>query len=637
MAGEQILVVEDEVIVAKDLQNELKSLGYEVLAIAASGEEALDKAAAGHPSLALMDIRLKGKMDGVDAAQEMRRRFNIPVVFLTAYADEGTLQRAKIAEPYGYLLKPFERRELRTSIETALHKHKMERKLQLKEQWLTSVLWSIGEAVLVADKGGVVTFINPVAELLTGWNRREAVGMPLAAVLRLAGPDQQTVEHPIVRVLRDGEVVHIGEDFDLLTKGGQSVQIEDSAAPLKDASGGIRGAVVVFSDASGRRAYDEELLRTNKMEAVRRVAGGMAHDFNNLLSVITGYSEFLLGQFEESDPLRKHLDKIRRAGERATTLTRQLLVLGSRQLLQPEVLDLKTVLSEMEMMLRLLAGQQVDLAIKIAPELGSIKADPKQIEQIVMNLSLNALDAMPGGGKLTIEAFNKSLDRAYAGRHAGVAPGEYVMLTVTDTGCGMDAEVKSHLFEPFFTTKDAARGTGMDLPAVYGIVRQSGGHIDVESEPGKGSAFMIAFPRVEEATAERGAASGLIEMPRRPETILLVEDEEGVRSLLRKMLRKKGYTVLDARDGGEALFVSKEHQGPIHLLLTDVVMPKVNGWELAKRLAPLRPEMKVLFMSGYTDDAIVRHSMADVDTSFIQKPFTPDGLVEKVGELLVRA
>jgi two-component system cell cycle sensor histidine kinase/response regulator CckA len=631
MPAEQILVVEDEVIVAKDLQNELKSLGYDVPFIASSGEEAIEKAAATRPNLVLMDIRLKGQMDGVDAAHELRRRLNIPVVFLTAYADESTLQRAKVAEPYGYLLKPFERRELRISIETALHKHKMEQKVQQKEQWLTAVLWSIGDGVIVADKDGVVTFINPVAELLTGWKRQEAVGKRLPEILRIVGPAQQTVEHPVMRVLREGEVVHIEDDFDLLTKSGEKIEVDDSAAPLKDANGNISGVVVVFSDATERRAYEEELRRAHKMEAVRRVAGGMAHDFNNLLSVITGYSEFLLGHFEESDPLRKHLDKIHRAG---ASLTRQLLVLGSRQLLQPEILDVKAVISDMEMMLRLLAGQQVDVLIKVAPDLGHIKADQKQIEQIIMNLSLNALDAMPNGGRLIVEASNIILDRSYVRRHVGVEPGEYVMLTVSDTGCGMDTEVQSHLFEPFFTTKDETRGTGMDLSAVYGIVRQSGGHIDIESEPGKGSTFMIYFPRVEDTAPARAAIPGLIEMPRRPETVLLVEDEEGVRSLLRKMLRKRGYTVLDARDGSEALFVSKEHQGPIHLLLTDVVMPKMNGWELAKRLSPLRPEMKVLFMSGYTDDAIVRHSMSDAATAFIQKPFTPDALVEKVSDVL---
>jgi hypothetical protein len=635
MAGKQILVVEDEVIVARDLEHELKSLGYDVPAIASSGEEAIEKAAAANPHLVLMDIRLKGLMDGVDTAHEIRRRFNIPVVFLTAYADEATLQRAKTAEPYGYLLKPFETRELRTSIETALHKHHMERELQEQQRWLMTVLWSIGDGVVVADKDGLVTFINPVAELLTGWKRHEVAGRHLTEVLKIAGPDQQTVEHPMLRVLRDGATVHLQDDFELVTKSGERMQVDDSAAPLRDGAGNLSGVVVVFRDATERRTFEEEALRTHKMEAVRRVAGGMAHDFNNLLAVITGYCEYLLGHFEESDPLRKHIDKIRRAGERAAMLTRQLLTLGSKQLLRPEVLDLKAVIGDIEVMLRLLAGQQVDLAIAIAPDLGRIRADRKQIEQIVMSLTLNALDAMPKGGKLAIEVSNATLDRARARRHFGVEPGNYVLLSVADTGCGMDAEVQSHLFEPFFTTKEETRGAGMDLAAAYGIVRQGGGHIDVESEPDKGSVFRIYLPLVDETAPVRGAASpALIEMPRRPETILLVEDEDGVRSLLRRTLRKRGFNVLDARDGNEALFLSKEHQGPIHLLLTDVVMPKMNGWELVKRVSPLRPEMKVLLMSGYADDALMRQSIGGLGASFIQKPFTPDGLVDKLAEVL---
>ena len=634
MAGKKILVVEPEIVVAQELQNELKGLGYDVPAIASSGEDAIEKAAAVNPHLVLTDVRLSGRMDGIDTAQEIRRRFNIPVVFLTACADEGTLQRAKTAEPYGYLLKPFEVRELRTSIETALHRHRMEQELQQKERWLLTVLWSIGDGVVVADKDGLVTFINPVAELLTGWKRHEVEGRHLAEVLKIAGPDNRTVEHPMLRVLSEGVTVHLDDDFELVTKSGERIQVGDSAAPLRDASGNLTGVVVVFRDATERRTFEEEALRTHKMEAVGRVAGGMAHDFNNLLAVITGYSEYLMDQFEESDPLRKHIDKILRAGERATMLTKQLLTLGSKQLLRPEVLDLKAVIGDIETMLRLLAGQKIDLAITMAPDLGPIRADHRQVERIVMSLALNAVDAMPKGGKLTIEAANVALDRAHARRHFGIDPGNYVLLSVADTGCGMDAEVMSHLFEPFFTTKEEARGAGMDLAAAYGIVRQGGGHIDVESAPDKGSVFRVYFPLADGTAPARGVSPALIEMPRRPETVLLVEDEDGVRTLLRRTLRKQGYTVLDARDGNEALFASKEHQGPIHLLLTDVVMPRMNGWELAKRLSPLRPEMKVLFMSGHTEDAVVRQSMAGPGTSFIRKPFTPDGLADKLAEVL---
>jgi len=379
---------------------------------------------------------------------------------------------------------------------------------------------------------------------------------------------------------------------------------------------------------------EDQLRQTQKVEAVGRLAGGVAHDFNNLLTVITGRAEMLLSRLGSDDPLRRHVQLIGKTAERAAALTRQLLAFSRKQVLQPKVLDLQAVVAGMEKMLRRLIGEDIELVAVPDPALGRVKADPGQLEQVILNLVVNARDAMPEGGRLTLETADVELDEAYARRHAGATPGRYVMLAVSDTGVGMDAATQARLFEPFFTTKGPGKGTGLGLATVYGIVKQSGGNIWVYSEPGRGTTFKIYLPRVDEAVEAVEPGQVLAEWPRGWETVLLVEDEEGVRDLAREIIQLQGYTVLEARHPGEALLVNEEHAGRIHLLVTDVVMPQMSGRELADRLASMRSETKVLYMSGYTDDAIVRHGVLDAHTPFVQKPFTPEALLRKIREVL---
>jgi PAS domain S-box-containing protein len=403
---------------------------------------------------------------------------------------------------------------------------------------------------------------------------------------------------------------------------------------IRDSAGRPAEVVGSWTDITERKHIEEQFRQAQKMEAVGRLAGGVAHDFNNLLQVITGYGELLLETLRPDDPSRDLVEEMTRAGERAASLTRQLLAFSRQSVLAPRVLDLNSVVIDLEKMLRRVIGEDIDLKTALRPGLGRIKADPGQIEQVLMNLAVNARDAMPQGGKLTIETRDADLDEEYARLHAGVRHGPYVLLAVSDSGHGMTPEVQARIFEPFFTTKEMGKGTGLGLATVFGVVQQAGGHVAVYSEPGVGATFKVYLPRVEESVSPTKSRSSVLPAPKGTETVLVVEDEDAVRALVRIILREAGYRVLEASDGGAALAVAGRCQGPIHLLLSDVVMPVLGGRQLAERLLALHPEMKVLYQSGYTDDAVVRHGILQEKVHFLQKPYSPAALAAKVREVL---
>jgi two-component system cell cycle sensor histidine kinase/response regulator CckA len=406
--------------------------------------------------------------------------------------------------------------------------------------------------------------------------------------------------------------------------------------PLRDSDGQVSGAICMSLDVTDRKQLEEQLRQAQKMEAVGRLAGGIAHDFNNLLMVIQGYSDLLVERLPGGDPLRRNAEQIQMASQRASSLTRQLLAFSRKQMLAPKILNVQSVVAEMEKILRRLIGEDIHLETSSAPDLGLVKADRSQIEQVILNLAVNARDAMPQGGRLTIETANVELDSSYSHPPAVLSPGRYVMLAVTDNGCGMDAETQAHVFEPFFTTKEKGKGTGLGLATVYGVVKQSGGYVWVYSEPGRGTSFKIYLPSLEE-TAVPAVRDGKSEMqiPQRgSETILLVEDEKGVRELAREYLASSGYTVIEAEDGHTALELAAMHVGQIHLLLTDVVMPGISGRELAERVSQIRPGIKIIYMSGYTDQAVVHQGILQNDAVLLQKPFTLMTLAGKLREML---
>ncbi len=890
MSQAKIAVVEDEIIVAMEIEDRLIALGYDVVGTYASGEEILKEIDKVTPDLILMDIILKGDLDGIETARKIRDHYKIPIVYLTANSDEATLNRAKVTGPYGYLLKPFEERELLIAVEMAFYKSQMERKLIEKEMWLSTTLKSIGDAIIATDENGGIRFMNPVAEKLTGWNQEDAFGLDSSEVFHIVNEKTgQEIASPIQRAFQTRQTVALANHTVLISRDGRRIPIEDSAAPIMNDKGKILGIVLDFRDVSDRKksetalrnsekkfksifqaSYDailisnfegkilscnraaqkvfdfseeelltqsiphlipgiaayfsqkgatplnpknieqligkaleivgkksdetefpidlsitdweteegrflsftirditerkqaEEALRTErdfistvmntdgvlvivldsfgnfvrgnrtwetltgydkekvqnkkfelflrseveikqyravlnriyegegigkeeiplttkegetrqilwsystirnegggidfivgtglditelrkaeeqlrqaqKMDAIGKLAGGVAHDFNNLLTAINGYSDLMLETMDPSEEYYEDIKEIRKAGNRAADLTRQLLAFSRRQMLNMRILNLNDVLQNMDKMLRRIIGEHISLNYLFSDRPAFIRGDASQIDQIVLNLAVNARDAMPNGGKLTIETDLVTLDKGYSNKHFQMKPGEYVLLAISDNGIGMSKEVQKRIFEPFFTTKEIGKGTGLGLSTVYGIVKQSNGFIWVYSEPGQGTTFKIYLPRAEQKEKQHSQFDEFQATYSGAETILLVEDEKFVRDFVARILEKNGYKTILARDAMEALRLVDEEVESFDLLLTDVVMPELSGKELEGYLREKGLEFKTLFMSGYTDKAIVSHGILNEDIQFIQKPFAPGALLKKLRKIL---
>ena len=504
------------------------------------------------------------------------------------------------------------------------------KKTENKLRQLATIVESSDDAIVSRTLDGTIQSWNGAAERMYEYSAAEAIGKPIS-ILYPHGQRDEILAN--LEKIKRGDIVRNFETI-RATKDGKQIHIALTVSPIKDVSGRIVGASAIGRDITESKQMEDMFRQAQKMEAVGRLAGGVAHDFNNMLSVIIGYSELLLERADTDGQVRKQCEEIKRAGDRAASLTRQLLAFSRQQVLEPRVLNLNTSVAEIEKMLRRLIGEDIDLRTSLDPTLGLVKADPGQIEQVIMNLALNARDAMPGGGKLIIETSNTELDDEYALHHPPCIVGRYVILAVTDSGVGMSQETKARIFEPFFTTKELGKGTGLGLSTVYGVAKQSGGYIWVYSEPGQGSVFKLYLPRVDGSEVQIRPAKSAPELLPGTETVLLVEDEQSVRALTRNLLEQGGYTVLEADNGAHAVEIAKQHHGPIHLLLTDVVMPGMNGPAVAEMILPIHPEAKALYVSGYSSSFGTQTGLVPAGANLFQKPFSRAALLRKVRNLL---
>jgi PAS domain S-box-containing protein len=779
----RILVVDDEIIIARDLESRLRNMGYEVVGIASSGVEAIGLAGEFLPDLILMDIVLKGEMDGIEAAAEIRKRFRLPLIYVTAYTDDQTLARAQVTEPFGYIVKPFLEREVKANIEMALYRHRVERKLERIERWFSSTLEGVAEGVILADREFRVSLLNPVGETITAWPQELAAGRPLQEVFRLVDRNGRNIDHTQVK---EGPAVYLSEDTSLVDRGGTRIPVDCMTSGVRDPQNVLTGVITVFRDATGQRhgavaalvrevavavsetttqhgllqlcaeaitrnlnvaaarvwlldpdtntlaldagagaqaqdapacvpvgeyevgrvaktrqallsndlghepsllapawigqerivgaavhpleveghllgvvaVYSRQFLspavadalgavartmasgiqlrriegkleRSQKLETIGMLASGVAHDFNNLLTVILGNAQILLAEEHLPAATRDLLDQVNEAGERAANLTRQLLSFSSKQLSAPTPINLNEVVSGMERLLRRIIGEDIALVVNPATRVPPVLLDHGHAEQIIANLAVNARDAMPTGGTLRIATEAVLVDAADSAPPTGLLPGNYVSLTVQDTGIGIAPDLVARVFDPFFTTKAPGKGTGLGLATLQSIVKRAGGCIHLSSALGEGTRVTVHLP----ATVLRPAARR--ETSRRAmdtghETVLVIEDEPAVRGLVARALRTAGYDVLEADSGATALELARDYAGAIHLLLSDVILPEMNGRLIAEHWRAIRPDTRILFMTGYAPNDMLRNGVLPNDAGLLRKPFTVEELTGMV-------
>ncbi len=590
--------------------------------------------------LVIADYRMPG-MDGLKLLHILNERHvDVPVVIVTGLGDERVAARALGEGAYDYVIKesgyltllPSIAERALTAFRTQHQLNEARKELADSEERYRELVHGVDAIVWEAEPiAWEFTFVSQRAEAILGYPVDMWLNNP-GFYLNLVHPDDR---EEVVSYYRSATAERRDQVFEFRAIGsdGQIVWLRNLVRVIGNDEKITRFQGLMV-DITERLRMEQDLLNAQKLESVGLLAGGIAHDFNNVLTVIHGYSQLVLEDLGDANPSRADIEKIQQAAEQAASLTQQLLAFSRRQMLQPKILDLNAVIGGLEPMLRRIIGEDIDIHLQLKPDLSRTKADPGQIEQVVMNLAVNARDAMPSGGKLIIETATVNLDEACTRRHIGVTPGNYVMLAVSDTGCGMSSNVQAHIFEPFFTTKEPGKGTGLGLSTVYGIVKQSGGDIWVYSEPGKGTTFKIYLPSIEAAVDQKSSGRTQSSALTGTETLLLVEDDQGLRELAYRILHRCGYTVLSAGNAEDAVRLCSHQGGSINLLVTDIVMPGANGPELSRRLTALHPDIKTLYMSGYTSGGIPHDAASNRGTAFLQKPFTEDMLTRSVREIL---
>ena len=599
-----------------------------------SPEEALERLAQTTYDLLLCDYK-SGDGMALHLLHDLHKHgLGAPVIFLSDHVDEGAVEAAiKAGACECVQTSSLNEATITHAIRYAIDVYCKERQRQKAEDTLRKLWRAVEQSadlVIITDLSGVIEYVNPAFEALTGYSPEEVIGRT-PRILK-SGQQAPALYQELWQTILSGGVFR-----GILVnrkKNGEIFFAEKTITPLRDTEGTITHFISNDRDITERRQLESQLQQAQKMDAIGRLAGGVAHDFNNLLMVISAYAELMQDSLAAEHPLRRNVQEIMTASRRAADLTRQLLAFGRKQMQSLKFLDLNWIIRDINKMLPRLIGEDIQLMFVAGQNLGKVKADPVQIEQVLMNLAANARDAMPHGGKLVIETASVQLDEAYVQQHSIVPAGDYVLLAVTDSGQGIAPEHMAHIFEPFYTTKEEGKGTGLGLATVYGIVKQNGGFVWVYSEPELGTTFKIYLPQVQQDTGRVEPLKLVEESPQGCETLLLVEDEAAVRQSAREFLTLKGYVVLEAKNGEDALYIARDFVGPIDLMITDVVMPHMGGAKLAGQLAAERPRMKVLFVSGYAENTVLRHGAIDVTNSFLQKPFSLKALARKIREVL---
>ncbi len=639
----RVLIIEDSEANATSVVRELEKVGYETFFERVETAESLrDSLSQQEWDIVISDYNMPG-FSGSQALEILKATGkDVPFLFFSGSIAEDEALKILKAGASDIIMKGHTSRlvltvvrELR-EVQERREKRRMEQALIESEEKYRELVDEVNDGFYISDSEGVLLFANKALAKMLGYEHPEKlIGKKF---LEFITPE--TVEEVDKRFggLVKGETHYEISVSKIIGADGKEryLEVKPSLILKEDKVVGARG---VIRDITERQLLEQQLRQSQKMEAVGRLAGGISHDFNNLLTVMIGYCQMVEKKIPEDNPLHKDVQEIKKSAIRAASLTKQLLAFSRKQILQPEKMNLNNIVAEMDVMLRRVIGEDIELLSVTCPELGLVMADPGQIEQVIMNLVVNARDAMPDGGKLTLETANVHLSENFVRLNPGAKAGHYAMIAITDTGCGMDANTLSKLFEPFFTTKAPGKGTGLGLSTVYGIIKQSDGYISVYSEVGTGTTFKVYLPLVSGSVVDQktGSGTGKVPLYKPTETILLAEDEEAVRNLAQRILSEQGYKVLAASDALQALQILQEHKGKIDLLITDMIMPGMTGLGLVQRVQANYPQIKVMYISGYTDTAILHQGLLEPSTAFLQKPFTPHTLLKKIREVLTGA